>query len=385
MIEVAELFSDFWCDLEKEPRDIIVYGAGQGYYEKRDVIRDCCYVLIDKNADEIKTNDGTAVYDLGYLESVDNPLYIIVTIKNSVFYDSIVDELNQILKSEAKCYFAFDNLSFCNYCDESLPGYVEVIDVTPIEKKDKQYAYQLAWYLEWEKYIHHVDIRDIKKCARLYYSRTVGTIKINMTYEDYFLKKIKSSERALIRKAQKKGYYCQRINYDDYLEDVKRINNSRIERQGMEMDADYQYPREREKKVRLIGQDIFTVGCFDGSGILVAYYMFESYGEEIIHVVKGIGHAEHLRNGIMNFLFAYSISDLYSIYPLGEKNLIYGEMNICSGGISRFKKNVGCQLAYLRVNGSDDFWKDLELVSKNYQIHGDVGLNFIEEYLDDRY
>ena len=134
-------------------------------------------------------------------------------------------------------------------------------------------------------------------------------LRTEYDYEAYFTKCIKSQERALIRKAIKNGYSVKEIEYDSYIEEIREINISKDIRNGREMTDDYVHPKKRDCKVKPINPDIYTYGCFNADGKLVAYYMFEKI-TNFYHTVKGIGHKDHLKNGIMNYLFAYSVDQL---------------------------------------------------------------------------
>lgn len=258
--------------------------------------------------------------------------------------------------------------------------------ITPICKSEgKKYWYQMSFIAEFIQYFNArlVSIPHTKGNYKMFYSLDFGFFIINQNYEDYFSKSIKSPERALIRKAIKNGYTCKEINYDEYLGAIHNINVSKDTRQGEAMSSDYiGNLKPRQSLVSSIGQDVHTFGCFDKCGNLVAYYMFELYGLEIIHTVKGLGHSDHLKYGIMNYLFGYSVSELYKYYPDGKHIISYGGMTMYSGGLSRFKRNVGCKPGCMAIKGNKQFYKDLKHFNKIYKIHGDTGLNFILDYLN---
>lgn len=183
------------------------------------------------------------------------------------------------------------------------------IYITPIDKHSRlQYFYQLSFYADFyqtckakDRFIPGTD----KTLKMLFFD--LAYLPIKYTYDDYFKTILKSPERALVRKAIKNGFVCKEINYDDYLEDIHTINISKDSRQGMVMTDDYVGRLSpRQAIIKNFGQDISTYGCFNAEGTLVAYYMFEKFGKEIVHTVKGIGHSDYLKYGIMNYLFAFS-------------------------------------------------------------------------------
>lgn len=265
--------------------------------------------------------------------------------------------------------------------------------MTPIEKSDsKLYLYQLSFFAEFYQYFGGKNAVLPKKripkafeksnSSRMFYQLNFGYFPVQYSYDDYFANCIKSPERSLIRKAIKNGYTCREINYDDYLSQIHVINTSKISRQGEDMSSDYTGELQpRQKIVSAIGQAVHTYGCFSSDGTLVAYYMFESFGKEILHTVKGIGHSDHLNFGIMNYLFAFSVGELLKNYPYKNHVVLYGGMEMEGGGLSRFKRNVGCKQGSPTINAPKEFYKDMKDFNKSYKIHGDTGLNFILDYL----
>ena len=205
-----------------------------------------------------------------------------------------------------------------------------------------------------------------------------ATLPLIYSYEEYFTKCLKSAERALIRKALKNGFTVQRIKYDDYLTDIQEINNSAVQRGGREMIDDYKHVVARDKIVSPYNPDIYTFGCFNKEGKLVAYYMFELF-TNFFHTVKGIGHHDYLNMGIMNYLFAYSISQLSSLFK--DKVLLYGLMSDNKDdGLSRFKAHVGCVPKKLVYSGTREQFETLSIFTKKYRLHDDTALNLIRDY-----
>lgn len=142
------------------------------------------------------------------------------------------------------------------------------------------------------------------------------------------------------------------------------------------MGKDYVNVRKRDEVVKPYNPDIYTFGCFSESGELVAYYLFEHF-TNFIHTVKGIGHSDYLNMGIMNYLFAYSVSELSKLRK--GNYLIYGRMD--NDGLSRFKKNVGCRPVYIIYNGTKNEFKALNYFMSHFTLHDDSALNFVHEYI----
>lgn len=152
-------------------------------------------------------------------------------------------------------------------------------------------------------------------------------------------------------------------------------------RLGMEMSNDYVNPRCRDKIIKPLNPNVHTFGCFSNSGKLVGYYMFEKF-TNFYHVVKGICHANFLSYGIMNYLFAYSISKLSSIGDC--EMLIYGTINKNkhnSGGLVRFKHNVGCKVKMIVYNGTRDDFKNLNEFRRRFVLYDDSAINFVCDYV----
>lgn len=212
-------------------------------------------------------------------------------------------------------------------------------------------------------------------------SPSFAILPLHYSFDDYFANVIKSPERALIRKAIKNGITCKAINYDDFLDEVQWINLSKEERGGRPMSDDYRNLHLRDSIVKPYNSNIYTYGAFSSEGHLVAYYMFEKV-TNFLHVVKGIGHSDYLKYGIMNYLFAYSISELSSDDNISS-SIIYGRMNIDNpDGLSKFKNNVGCKSTYVRVLGTSKQFKALEYFNSAYKLHGDTSMNYILDYLE---
>lgn len=262
---------------------------------------------------------------------------------------------------------------------EKIPIYM-----TPLQQNDTRYFYQLSFWAEFYQYFRGktLFVPGTDKTQLMFWSLDFGYLPVKHDYDGYFTNVIKSPERALIRKAIKNGYTCREINYDEYLEEIHIINISKESRQGRLMISDYSNElKPRQRIVGKLGQEIHTFGCFDRNDKLVAYYMFELHGKNTIHTVKGIGHAESLKFGVMNYLFAYSFSELFKYFPDGNFILLYGSIDN-GGGLSRFKRNVGCKFGCPVICSNQQFFNDLKKFNKKYKIHGDTGLNFVLENID---
>lgn len=130
------------------------------------------------------------------------------------------------------------------------------IIITPLNNlKTNQYFYQLSFFAEFLQYFNAKELVVPKSHGQkhMFYTLDFAYFPINISYDDYFINTIKSSERALIRKAIKNGYTCRQIDYDDYLSDILEINTSKVSRQGEEMSKDYLTLRPRQKILSAAG------------------------------------------------------------------------------------------------------------------------------------
>ena len=248
--------------------------------------------------------------------------------------------------------------------------------------EDTKSLYKFYYFAENLQYYPFLRLHRLNIFGRIMYKVLEGasfaTLPLVYQYEEYFTKSLKSAERALIRKAIKNGFTVQRIKYDDHLTDIQEINNSAVQRGGREMIDDYKHVVDRDKIVSPYNPDIYTFGCFNKEGKLVAYYMFELF-TNFFHTVKGIGHHDYLNMGIMNYLFAYSISQLSFLFK--DKVLLYGLMSDNKDdGLSRFKAHVGCVPKKLIYSGTKEQFEILSIFTKKYRLHDDTALNLIRDY-----
>ena len=248
--------------------------------------------------------------------------------------------------------------------------------------EDTKSLYKFYYFAENLQYYPFLRLHRLNIFGRIMYKvlegASLATLPLVYQYEEYFTKSLKSAERALIRKAIKNGFTVQRIKYDDHLTDIQEINNSAVQRGGREMIDDYKHVVDRDKIVSPYNPDIYTFGCFNKEGKLVAYYMFELF-TNFFHTVKGIGHHDYLNMGIMNYLFAYSISQLSFLFK--DKVLLYGLMSDNKDdGLSRFKAHVGCVPKKLIYSGTKEQFEILSIFTKKYRLHDDTALNLIRDY-----
>lgn len=255
---------------------------------------------------------------------------------------------------------------------------LELPHVAYLKRTDSEAMFLYFWFSECNKYFSQYLIPIGMGKSALSPSEW-AVFKLDCEYQDYFDHRIKSAERALIRKAIKNGFTVRKISYDEYLKEILEINRSKSERGGRPMSEDYLNAQKWEEVVRPINPDIYTFGCFNAEGKLVAYYLFEKI-TNFFHTAKGIAHNDVLNFGVMNYLFAYSVSELSSIKKCPY--LIYGPMDKDSkSGLNGFKRHVGCESLPMVLQGTKDDYRNLDFFNKHYHLHGDSTLNYIKEYI----
>lgn len=205
-----------------------------------------------------------------------------------------------------------------------------------------------------------------------------AVLPLKYNFENYFQDVIKSSERALIRKAIKNGYTVKEINYSEHMDEILEINLSKEERGGRPMNSDYTHICEWDKIVKSVNPNVYMYGCFDSNGHLVAYYLFQKH-TNFFQTQKGIAHKDHLSMGVMNYLFAYSVSELNKI----DSNAIlqYGLYGDSSKGLGAFKKHAGLQQKRVIISGTEDDFKNLHYFVDKYNIYMDCSLHYILDYV----
>lgn len=193
---------------------------------------------------------------------------------------------------------------------------------------DRLKLYQLSFFAEFSQYFgaRTVKVQDAKYgMGELIYNIDFCFFPLGNSYVegfDAYFKQVKCAERALIRKAQKNGFLCKSICYGEHLDEVFAINTSKDERQGKNMSEQYvKYPLDHEAIVKSVGQTVRSFGCFDKNGVLMAYTIYERFGD-VFHTVKFLGHKDVLSFGVMNYLFAFAVQSLSRDYP--ACTILYG-------------------------------------------------------------
>lgn len=169
-------------------------------------------------------------------------------------------------------------------------------------------------------------------------NKTIGVMLINL---DEFSKPAdylesvsgKNSTAYYMRRCQKEGYVFEWISPAKWQEAILKINSSQTERQGRKMDNSYlekfDYPED----------DKNLYGGIFYEDKLVAYLWLRFQGELVI-VNRILGHADHLKKGIMYLLFGGSIERLLNEHK-NTKWVMYDTYFGATEGLKLFKSRLG--------------------------------------------
>ncbi len=165
----------------------------------------------------------------------------------------------------------------------------------------------------------------------------MALMEIPASHEEY-LRSVERETRREIRLAAKQGYEFSEFVWNDYLGDIYEINISKEMRQSEPMRGWYRDPVQPRYHSREELQYLRYYGAFKG-GKLYAYFHFWICGD--MGVGKHIlGHAQHLKNGIMNGLISYSVQECARNSQI--QWLCYGDHNEGSS-LESFKRHAGFQ------------------------------------------
>lgn len=175
---------------------------------------------------------------------------------------------------------------------------------------------------------------DLAKTDRLLWY-PIAFLQVPNNYED-FLQQVERETRRTIRVAQREGYEFREFVWDDHLDEIYDINTSKETRQGEPMRGWYRNPVQPRRHSKEELQYKKYLGGFK-DGKLYAYFHYYLCGS--IAVGKHyLGHALHLKNGIMNGLMAYTVQECSGL--TGINWIIYGDWQR-TGSLRSFKQHLG--------------------------------------------
>ncbi len=151
-----------------------------------------------------------------------------------------------------------------------------------------------------------------------------------------YLNSLERDNRRKIRVAQREGYEFREFDWDAHLDDIYEINTSKEIRQGEPMRGWYRNPVQPRRHTHDELRHKKYLGGFK-DGKLYAYFHFYL----CVNIAVGkhyLGHAQHLKNGIMNGLMAYTIQECIRLSNVSW--IIYGDWQK-TGSLRLFKQHLG--------------------------------------------
>lgn len=161
-------------------------------------------------------------------------------------------------------------------------------------------------------------------------------LRIPPSHEEY-LRLVRHETRKAIRLAERRGYEFKEFVWNDHLDEIFEINTSKEVRQFEPMHDWYREPVQPRYHSKEELQYRRYYGAFK-DGKLWAYLHYWICGDFAVGK-HFIGHAQHLKYGIMNGLLSYTVRECVGNPQI--RWLYYGVYN--EGSLGVFKKHAGCQ------------------------------------------
>lgn len=167
--------------------------------------------------------------------------------------------------------------------------------------------------------------------------------------QDYYLKGLNATARNRYRFSCKAGYTSRLLTWEErdaYLDDIYRINTSADVRQGRPMSDSYKScvrsftTAQNECAVH----NTRFIGCFDKNGICVAYVSAHFCGK-LAAASQILGHAKHLKNGIMLNVWMEFIGECFT---RGIEKVVYSRWKDGTDGLKYWKHSVGMKPEILK-------------------------------------
>ena len=187
---------------------------------------------------------------------------------------------------------------------------------------------------KWEHYFAKIDISD------------VALLEIP-AFEDSYMDAVRSKTRNMVRKAENNGYDYSTFKYNDHLKDMERVNKSTPYRQDRRMGDSY---RQRVTPIMEgvpachLHTQVYIGGFKDDH--LVAYCWLVLCNQVAI-LNRIIGHADHLRGGVMNGLIKEIVENCQRHRAIQYLN--YLNMASSTDSLEGFKKRVGFESYKVRI------------------------------------
>jgi hypothetical protein len=162
-------------------------------------------------------------------------------------------------------------------------------------------------------------------------------LRIPSSHEEY-LKRVEREKRREIRIAERQGYEFKEFVWNDHLDEIYEINTSKEVRLGEPMRGWYREPVQPRHHSKEELQYRKYYGAFK-EGKLWAYLHYWICGDFAI-IKHIIGHAQHLKYGIMNGLISYTVREC-----IGNSQIRWLHYGRYTGefSLNTFKKHAGFQ------------------------------------------
>lgn len=171
---------------------------------------------------------------------------------------------------------------------------------------------------------------------------------IPSTHEEY-LRLVRHETRKAIRLAEKQGYEIKEFVWNDHLDEIYAINTSKEIRASMPMRGWYREPVQPRHHSKQELQYRKYFGAFKDE-ILWAYSHLWITGD-FASPIHTIGHAKHLKYGIMNGLISHVVQECIKNPQI--RWLYYGRYQEESS-LDAFKKHAGFQKYAMLLDLEDD-------------------------------
>lgn len=158
---------------------------------------------------------------------------------------------------------------------------------------------------------------------------------------DAYFSSIGDKSRNMVRKATRAGYEYRAVDPNLYIDDIVDIRTSAPLRQGKKIPGYFSERPQyilREQPCKYHGAAFY--GVFKDEK-LVAYVTLTLFGQlaQINHI---LGHASHLKNGVMNLLMYHVVDDIIRTRPwIRAINYLYPGSAGAAHGTALFKRSIG--------------------------------------------
>jgi hypothetical protein len=166
----------------------------------------------------------------------------------------------------------------------------------------------------------------------------LALLRIPSSHEEY-LAQVGCKTRNMIRKAERQGYKFKEFVWNDHLDEIYEINTSKEVRQSEPMRGWYREPVQPRYHSNEELQYRKYYGAFK-DGILYAYLHVVLCGD-FAFFRHFLGHAQHLKYGLMNGLISYTVREYTGNSQI--QWLKYGELSTESSSMHSFRKHAGFQ------------------------------------------